>query len=43
MWIVYNRDTTWQHGFEVKTELEAIEYCRTYVGYTYIYVGEWRI
>ena len=38
MWIVYNREDSWEHGFEVPTETEAIEYCRNYQGFTYTYV-----
>ena len=42
MWIVYNREDSWECGFEVKTETDAIDYCRQYQNYTYIWVGEWR-
>lgn len=42
LWIVYNREDSWEHGFEVPTETEAIEYCRNYqeFTYTYVYLGE---
>ena len=41
-WVVYNKQDSWEVGFEVPTEKEAIEYCNNNPEYTYIYVGEWR-
>lgn len=35
MWFVYNASTN--DGFEVPTELEAVEYCRENPGYSYIW------
>lgn len=39
MWIVYFHEDSWQCGFEVPTEKEAVEYCEENEGYRYIYVG----
>lgn len=38
MWIVYNRQDSWECGFEVHTENEAIEFCSENEEYTYKYV-----
>lgn len=37
MWIVYNKEDSPEHGFEVPTEQEAIEYCNENKGYKYIW------
>lgn len=39
MWYVYNRQDTWQCGWEVETESEAIEFCNDDNELTYCYVG----
>lgn len=38
MWIVYWHSDSWQCGFEVPTETEAVEYCEENEGYRYIWV-----
>lgn len=38
MWIVYRKYDSWECGFEVPTEKEAIEYCKEEEEYRYIYV-----
>lgn len=38
MWVVYNKQDSWQCGFEVPTEQEAYEYCKENAEYTYQYV-----
>ena len=40
MWIVYFHEDSWECGFEVPTEKEAVEYCEENEGYRYIYVGQ---
>lgn len=39
MWIVYWHSDSWQCGFEVPTETEAVVYCEENEGYRYVYVG----
>lgn len=39
MWMVYFHEDTWQCGFEVPTEKEAVEYCEENEGYRYVYIG----
>ena len=39
MWVVYNKQDSWQCGFEVPTEQEAYEYCKENAEYTYQYVN----
>lgn len=39
MWVVYNKQDSWQCGFEVPTEQEAYEYCKENTEYTYQYVN----
>ena len=38
MWIVYNREDSWECGFQVKSEKEAISYCKENQDYTYKYI-----
>ena len=38
MWIVYHHEDSWQCGWEVPTEREAVEYCKENPEYRYKYV-----
>ena len=39
MWIVYNKQDTWECGWVVYSEAEAIRQCKEDDSLTYIYVG----
>lgn len=39
MWMVYNREDSWESGYSVATESEAMEICNSDLSMTYCYVG----
>lgn len=39
MWIVFNREDSWECGWQVKSEAEAIRQCKENETLTYVYVG----
>ena len=39
MWYVFFHEDSWQCGWSVASEKEAIAYCETHEGYDYVYVG----
>lgn len=39
MWIVYNREDSWECGWQVASEAEAKRRCREDENLTYIYIG----
>ena len=40
MWIVYNREDSWEWGWQVDNETEAITECLLDENLTYIYIAQ---